>query len=155
AWFFVVGGWLSSHRHDLGRLAAQGSWQLGLALPVFAVRAYLLTKDLKVPVDGWEAVALAASGALFAWLSLFGVLGLCQRCVRQSRPVVRYLADSSYWVYLVHFPAVGIMQVALLRVPCAAGWKFGIVLMGAFAACLLSYQWFVRYSQIGLWLHGP
>ena len=143
AWFFAVGAWLSRHRHELGRLAAQASWQFGLALPVFAVRAYLLTKDLNVPLDGWEALVLAGSGALFAWLSLFGVLGLCQRCFQHSRPVVRYLADSSYWIYLVHFPAVGIIQVALLRVPCAAGWKFGIVLSGAFAACMLSYQQFV------------
>ncbi len=155
AWFFVVGTWLSRHRHELGRLAAHASWQFGLALPVFAVRAFLLTKDLEVPLDGWEAVALAASGALFAWLSLFGVLGLCQRCFRHSRPVVRYLADSSYWIYLVHFPAVGAIQVALLQVPCAAGWKFGLVLSGALAACLLSYQRFVRYTRLGLLLHGP
>jgi peptidoglycan/LPS O-acetylase OafA/YrhL len=155
AWFFVVGAWLSGQRRDLGLLAAHGTWWLGFSLPVFAVRARLLAQDLVVPLDGLEAVALAASGALFAWLALFGLVGLCQRWFRHPSPAVRYLADGSYWIYLVHFPVVGMMQVALLRVPCAAGWKFAIVLAVTMATCLLSYQRLVRHTQLGLWLHGP
>jgi peptidoglycan/LPS O-acetylase OafA/YrhL len=155
AWFFAVGVWLSRHRRDLSRLTAPSGWLFGLSLPVFALRAELLARDLKAPLVGPEAVALAVTGALFAWLSLFGLLGLCHHWFRHSRPAVRYLADSSYWIYLVHFPLVGILQVTLVCVPIAPLGKFAAVLTVTLALCLLSYQRLVRHSQIGLWLHGP
>jgi peptidoglycan/LPS O-acetylase OafA/YrhL len=152
--FFLAGVGLYRMRHDLSRLARSGAWCLALSVPVFVGRAWLLGRDWTAPLRGPEALALAVLGALFSWLAVFGLLGIALRVYRQTHPAVRYLADSSYWIYLVHMPIVGLMQVDLFRVPGQAIWKFPLVLVGTLAIGFASYQTLVRYTPIGTSLHG-
>ena len=35
-----------------------------------------------------------------------GLVGIFERLLRSSRTWVRWLADSSYWIYIVHLPVV-------------------------------------------------
>jgi peptidoglycan/LPS O-acetylase OafA/YrhL len=155
ATFFVVGAGLYRWRHDLDRLSSVGASYLALSLPIFAGRAYLLDRDWTTPLHGPAALALAALGALFAWLVVFGFLGLFLRLFRRLHPAIRYLADSSYWIYLVHMPILGLFQDDLYRVPGHALWKFPIVWAGTLALGFASYQTLVRHTAIGTWLHGP
>jgi peptidoglycan/LPS O-acetylase OafA/YrhL len=154
ALFFVVGVRLYRWRDDLDHFA--GAWWLYLAasVPVFAVRAVLINHDLVRPLGGAAALALAASGALFAWLITFGFLGLALSWFDRPRPLPRYLADSSYWVYLCHLPIVGLVQVDLFLVPMPGALKFLLVLAITMAICLASYQVMVRHTFLGTWLHG-
>ena len=69
--------------------------------------------------------------------------------------VLRYLADGSYWVYLCHLPVVGLLQIVLLPVPAPAGLKFLTVFTVTMVLCLASYQVMVRYTFLGVRLHGP
>jgi glucan biosynthesis protein C len=155
AWFFVVGVGLYRLRDQLDRFVAHSGWRLALALPAFWIRVHLLRRDLLIPLRGWESVALAASGAAFAWLVLFGLLGLAQWSCHRPRASLRYVADSSYWIYLTHFPVTGLAQVALAGVPIAAWPKFFLVLGVTFGVGLGSYQALVRNTWLGHWLNGP
>ena len=69
-------------------------------------------------------------------------------------PARRYLADASYWIYIVHLPIVIALQT--LIAPYEWPWfaKYPLILAVAFAIMLASYQWFVRYSFIGSILNG-
>lgn len=155
AWFFLVGTWLSRHHDGLDALVSHWTWRLGLSVPVFLVRFWLLERDLAAPLHGAESVALAASGALFGWLALFGSLGLFQAALGRPRASVCYLADSSYWIYLIHLPLVGLVQVDLSRSPGGCAWKFAAVLGVSLALGLASYETVVRRTWLGRWLHGP
>ena len=85
----------------------------------------------------------------------FGLLGVALGpAFARPRPAVRYLADSSYWIYLVHLPVVGLAQVALLGVPIPATVKFAAVLATTIALGVASYRAFVRHTILGEWLHG-
>jgi peptidoglycan/LPS O-acetylase OafA/YrhL len=67
---------------------------------------------------------------------------------------IRWLADSSYWLYLAHVPVVIMAQylVTSLHLP---GWiKFLIVLAISLLILMVSYEWLVRYSWIGRLLNG-
>ena len=152
--FFVVGTSLHRLRHDLCRLTRIGPWCLVLSVPVFAGRAWLLGQDWTTPLQGAWAVSLAASGALFGWLAVFGFIGLSLRLFHRSRPSLRYLADSSYWIYLVHMPVLGLIQVNLSRVPGHALWKAPLVLAATLALGFASYHTLVRHTSIGTALHG-
>jgi len=152
--FFAAGVWLQRFRNDLGRLARWGPLSLALSVPVFAGRAWLLRADWVRPLDGAWGVSLAVLAAVFAWLIVFGALGTAQRLFDRPRPVVRYLADSSYWVYLYHFPVVGLIQVDLYTVRLPTYVKFAVVLGLTLATGLASYQTLVRYTALGRWLHG-
>jgi hypothetical protein len=63
-------------RDNPDRLIPHPAWRLGLALPMFLIRVWLLRRGLAIPRHGWESVALAASGAAFSWLAPLGLLGL-------------------------------------------------------------------------------
>jgi hypothetical protein len=152
--FFVVGLGLYRMRHDLARLARSGAWYLALSVPVFVGRAWLLRRDWADPLHGPEALALAVLGALFSWLAVFGLIGIALRVYRHPHPAVRYLADGSYWIYLIHMPILGLMQVDLFRVPGHALWKCPLVLLGTLAIGFGTYQTLVRYTPIGTGLHG-
>jgi fatty acid desaturase/peptidoglycan/LPS O-acetylase OafA/YrhL len=152
--FFAVGVVLHRSRHLLGRLATHPSTYLALSVPVFAARAWLIHRDLASPLVGPPAWALAVTGSIFTWLITFGFLGLALSAFNGPRSVVRYLAESSYWIYLVHLPIVGLVQVDLFSVQGPAVVKFLVVLAVSMGLGLASYHVLVRHTLLGIWLHG-
>jgi hypothetical protein len=154
ALFFVVGVVLHRSVDRLSGLATFPLVYLGLSVPVFAARAWLIHGDLESPLGGASAWALAATGSLFTWLITFGFLGLALSVLNRPWSAVRYVADSSYWVYLIHLPIVGVLQVNLFAVQAPAVAKFAIVLAVSMGLGLASYQTMVRHTILGVWLHG-
>ena len=66
----------------------------------------------------------------------------------------RYLADASYWVYLVHLPLVMAGQVLVLAAPWPWFVKLGAVVASVTAISLLSYELLVRHTFLGRLLNG-
>lgn len=102
----------------------------------------------------WNRFFLAASVTLVAWLSIFGLLGIFLRSWKSDRPSFRYLADSSYWIYIVHLPLVGLSHIALQQVPIGALPKFLLTAFITLSVAFMSYQTCVRYTWIGRALNG-
>lgn len=92
--------------------------------------------------------------ALYAWLMTIGLLGLFESILAKDRPWVRYLSDSSYWLYLVHLPLIILGQTWLLRVNLPPLTKFALLTVTATAALLVSYHLVVRHTPIGTLLNG-
>jgi hypothetical protein len=76
------------------------------------------------------------------------------RFLSAHRPVIRYLADSSYWLYLLHLPLVFALQVWMSDWPLHWSIKFPLLLVIATALLLASYRYFVRNTFIGEILNG-
>lgn len=91
---------------------------------------------------------------LYAWLMTLGLLGLCESILAKDRPWVRYLSDSSYWLYLVHLPLIVVGQALLLRTDLPSLAKFALLTISTTAALLVSYHLAVRYTPIGTMLNG-
>ena len=102
--------------------------------------------DLKAP--------LAAVMALAVFASTFAVLSLSLRFASGHSAVRRYLADSSYWVYIVHLPLVMVGQVLLLDAPLPWWGKLVTVVAGTMAVALMTYELLVRHTFVGRWLNG-
>jgi peptidoglycan/LPS O-acetylase OafA/YrhL len=106
--------------------------------------------------DGGTRRLLADLGeVLYAWLMTFGLMGLCEAALHSERPRVRYVSDSSYWLYLVHLPLIIVGQMLLRDVDLPALVKLAALLGVASAILLLSYRSLVRYTWIGRMLNGP
>jgi peptidoglycan/LPS O-acetylase OafA/YrhL len=67
---------------------------------------------------------------------------------------MRYLADASYWCYLIHLPLVVWLQVLVAKWPVNGWLKFAGINLVAMILLLLTYEWFVRYTFIGTVLNG-
>jgi hypothetical protein len=91
---------------------------------------------------------------LYAWLMTLGLIGLFESLLAKDRPWVRYMSDSSYWLYLVHLPVIIAGQALLLRTDLPPLAKFILLTVTTTAALLLTYQFAVRYTSIGALLNG-
>ena len=107
------------------------------------------------PVTDPELKApLAAVMALAVFASTFAVLSLALRFASGHSAIRRYLADASYWVYIVHLPLVMVGQILVVNETWPWFVKFGVVVGGTMAISLLTYELLVRHSFVGRWLNG-
>ena len=155
--FFAVGWWLHRRRHQLGELAGFLKSSFALALLAMLIHGTILVSQPKPSQPDYLTLKLAslACAALYAWLMTFAVTGWFLRFAGQHQPWVCYLADASYWCYLVHLPLVLWLQVVVAHWP-GHGWvKFSGIMLVTMVLLLGSYHWCVRYTWIGRLLNGP
>jgi peptidoglycan/LPS O-acetylase OafA/YrhL len=103
-----------------------------------------------------EAIRLALDICypLAIWTTSFAAIGLALRFLSGFSPMRRYLADASYWLYLIHLPILIALQVAVSQLDWPWPVKFAAIMLIALPPMFASYQWLVRYSFIGMVLNG-
>lgn len=124
-------------------------------LPAIVVGGLAPEAERLFPDPGTRRVAGLALGATYAWCMCLGLLGAASRWLHAERAWVRWLADSSYWAYLVHLPVVILLQWAVAGANLGAMTKFTFILGTTMAATLLSYGFLVRGRTVGRLLNGP
>jgi glucan biosynthesis protein C len=92
--------------------------------------------------------------ALFVWCLTFSLIGLFQRYLDRPIAKMRYLSDSSYFLYLVHMPVLIVVQLGLARVGGPPALKCFILLAVSVPVMLVMYHHLVRPTVIGLALNG-
>ena len=154
--FFAVGWWLHRRRILLGELSRFLKTSFVVALVAVVGHWSLLGAGPRlVPEDFTRAKIVSLScAALYAWLMTFAVTGWFLRFAGQQRPWVRYLADASYWCYLLHLVPVMWLQIAVAQWRVNGWVKFALVNGVAMIFLLVSYHWCVRYTVIGAVLNG-
>lgn len=155
--FFGVGWLLYGCRDlipDLKRLA----WtQILLAwLVLFPIASIAQGRELEhIGLRLWpEHLVACFVGGPMTWMLIFGITGVFLRYFDRPIPVLRYLTDASYWVYLAHLPLVIALAGLLANLPLPALVKAGLVLGMSMAILLVSYHFGVRSTAIGAFLNG-
>ncbi len=97
-----------------------------------------------------ECILTAYLGAMLTIAALL----LGQRFLSHSNGWLKFYADSSYWVYLVHLPIVVLLQTLLIPMAWPVWVKLSFVLLTTWLFCLATYVAFVRYTVIGWMLNG-
>ena len=162
--FFLLGAWYFRNPGLLDRLKP---WAPFMLITSVAAYSYLFTQ-LPGPVSFEEGMALFMSGVeltpaqighsvLEAWVSvhmtLFCLVAGKAFLDRASKPV-RSIADSSYWIYLMHLPTVFFLQYLLLDVDWNLWVEFLLSSMGTVLIGLITYAALIRWSPIGWMLNG-
>ena len=152
--YFAFGYQLHLHHRLFDRLRPLSPFLLAGAL-----LSYLLLFRL---TDGFTAARPPAmQHALHAlleacagcWMTLWCLLA-ARRWLDSRSTTMRWLADSAYWVYLVHLPLLLAIQYPLLDMPWHWTVKFASSLAATFLLSFASYQLLVRHTVIGRWLDG-
>jgi len=91
---------------------------------------------------------------LYVWLMIFGLMGFFRKLFNGGSRVMRYVSDSSYWLYLAHLPLILLGQWFVRDWPISPFIKFPLMCGVVTGLLLLSYQLFVRYTPIGVFLNG-
>lgn len=144
---FLVGWFLHARQGSLQDIARQWPWLLAAAT-VLAIVTSVLQGGLL------PSALHAAVMALAGWAWAYALLALSVRFLHRESPVMRYLADASYWSYLMHLPVVIGIGLALADLE----WPIVLKLLVTWAATavllLVPYDLFVRSTWIGKWLNG-
>ena len=125
-------------------------WKLALAILIL----FPVGLSLQGPDSIGGRILFAVMQASYTWVMSFGMIGLFHRFCRTHRFWVRYLSDSSYWLYLVHIPLLMVFQFLVRDWPLPSFVKFSLVCTATTALLLLSYQLCVRNTWVGLLLNG-
>ncbi|MBK1969119.1 acyltransferase family protein [Brevundimonas sp. 3P9-tot-E] len=154
---FGVGVLLDRRRDLLKRMEVWTPAWLGLALGA-GTTALMLSGGpapvLTPMIDPATKAMTAAAFAVATYASMFAVVGLALRFWSGHSALRRYLADASYWIYIVHLPLVMAAQVVVKDWPLVWPVKLAIVTVGVMAVCLASYELMVRHGFMGRWLNG-
>jgi hypothetical protein len=154
---FGLGFLLDRRRDLLGRI--ERLWPVFTVVALGVGTAALVMVGGPVPelapvTDPALKAPLAAIMALAVFASTFAVLSLSLRFASGYSAGRRYLADASYWVYIVHLPLVMVGQILVVNETWPWFVKFGAVVAGTMAISLLTYELLVRHSFVGRWLNG-
>ena len=92
--------------------------------------------------------------SLSMWPLAYGLIGLFLRYLDKPSSRWRYMADASYWMYIVHVPFVIMLPLLLVGVPLPGIVKLALVVAAATGLILVLYHYFVRSTFIGKQLNG-
>ncbi len=150
-------GWLL-HRQTQLLDTIQRRWPLHLALAIGATVGCLVqlgvTPNIEVATFDAGTYGYAAMYALAVWSWTLGLIGLALRYLANESATRRYIADASYWLYLIHLPIVLALQIVVSQYTWPWPLKFALILGVAFPIMLVSYKYCVRSTFIGAVLNG-
>ncbi len=152
---FFLFGWLLYNRRMLLSTFSERAWRtffvgvLFFGLYVFCI-GRVFTRGPTIAMHILAMVSLAAA----MWFFIYGFLGLFLRYLEKPIPLARYMADASYWMYLVHLPCTIVLPVFLSNLPLPALVKFSVVLGTTTFLTVITYHYWVRATLIGQVLNG-
>ena len=91
----------------------------------------------------------------YVWLMSFGCMGLFRRLLNRESPRIRFVSDSSYWLYVAHLPLIVLAQGFVRDWDLPTALKFTLICLVVTAFLLLTYRYLVRYTWLGTLLNGP
>ena len=175
ALFFFYGYGLYARRGLIDKLRERDTLAVVwiVAAVVFFVHLVLLGAIDETTKSGGAAASLEAldlANSIFygtsAVLFALGFVGLFERVLRSPRAWVRWLADSSYWIYILHLPVVTFLTFYLAHLD-RQGWlkyltgfswpaelKFLVACLATGALGIVTYRYLVRYTPLGTLLNG-
>jgi hypothetical protein len=148
-------GWLLQRRADLLSVWERHWWPYSLvAMACIAISYYLVTfTNLPLRVPSGRAL-YAACYALATWTTMVALVGAGTRFFARPSPVWRYLADSSYWLYVAHVPVVFALQTAVMNLQLHWSLKFAAIMVVTCGSLLLIYHYCVRSTGLGQLMNG-
>jgi glucan biosynthesis protein C len=145
--FFLLGGLLYQNQQAIERLHAFRWWLL-----LAGIGSYVYFNHRVPAAEG--NLLMACSEAFTAWYLTLWCLVAGQRYLNRANRGFRYIADASYWIYLIHLPLLVLIQYALLNTAWNLWLELSLSVGLTMLIGLLSYALLVRHSPIGWMLNG-
>ena len=147
--FFAFGYLMFGHEALIERFRRFAPGLLLASLALYGAFWYLFKRQVPTMEDSSASVLIATTEAYISvWMTCVCLVA-GRSLLNRSNHVLRYLSDSSYWVYIIHLPILFAIQYPLMDMQMWWATKFAISVVATFALCLLSYHALVRNTVIG------
>lgn len=152
--FFIIGWVLEPNRKLFFSFQTTYKWSLIAGTLVSFFLLFLVQEYAALPSFSPAHVVLKFLFSLQTALLTFGFIGFFVERFRAPNAFWKYIADSAYWVYLIHMPIVLGTQLLLINTNVPGLLRFPIVLIAGIFLSFGTYQLFVRYTWVGYLLNG-
>lgn len=134
-----------------------------LAIPALLLGMYWVDLRNEAFATGWEAnqsqiIWYHCLGSLcqvfFAWLMIFGCIGLFRHFFSGENKKIRYMSDASYWLYVTHVFPITMLQIWVSDWHYPSFLKFLFICALTVGILLLIYEFMIRYTWVGTMLNG-
>ena len=145
--FFYIFGWMLFISKKWMEYFLKSGWKdviIGLILFSFLFIAY----------DKFSSSLIILINSLAVWFFCFGFFGVFIRHLNTYSSFLKYICDSSYWIYLLHLPLTLFLPGLLVNYSLPIGLKFFIVVSITLILCVSTYHILVRKTFIGKFLNG-
>lgn len=151
-------GWLIHKDQSFLSLLAK-DWLLYVIGMVIAAGVALFIAGIKpsfyvMPLDTTERAIYAIAYTFAEWCGAFAAIGIAVRFIKTPNAKWRYLADASYWMYIIHLPILWWLQAWMMQWPLNWSIKLLISLSVTTLLLLFTYHHFVRFTFLGKFLNG-
>tara|TARA_B110001452_G_scaffold262673_1_gene263027 strand:+ start:204 stop:1433 length:1230 start_codon:yes stop_codon:yes gene_type:complete len=154
--FFCFGWMLAQTKDSLDKLT-RFNWWLVVVCIVSIVTVLMLSRyEMQGAHDyyTWIKLGYLISYALMMCSLVSITIAVFRVTMSKSTAFIRYLADASYWLYLIHLPVVVWLQIAVAELPWHWSLKWGAICTLTVIFSLIIYDLLVRATFIGALLNG-
>ncbi|MCJ8320471.1 MAG: acyltransferase family protein [Colwellia sp.] len=154
---FFLFGWLLHRQSALLEQFANLTWGKVLLCIAAIIATVVLSKfEMNLAHSQYKLfkACYLLSYAIMMWSMLALTIGVCKHLFKRSNKTIRYIADSSYWLYLIHLPIVIFLQTAFAELPFHWGIKLISICALTIILSIILYDAFIRSTFIGAILNG-
>jgi len=155
--FFGFGVLYFDCKDTQGKLGSRWFVTLPVALLLFFTWVGLETGDAEIfagqPKFLQQTISVVIQ-VLYVWLMTFGYIGAFRKLMSVENKWMRYISDSSYWLYVAHLPLIIWLQWLISDWDLDGALKFVLVCTVCTGTLLVMYEYLIRYSPIGTMLNG-
>jgi glucan biosynthesis protein C len=155
--FFAAGYFIYQQENFLDKFKNYSLFLLFGSLIAYAFYFSLLPTAFSfVPAaDSFSKKLLLAllEAAIGCWMVLFCLLA-GKKFLNVRNRFLRFLSDSSYWIYIVHLPIVFAVQYKLMDMDLSLLAKYSLSVGITLLIAIISYLLLVRWTPIGWLLNG-
>jgi len=161
--FFLLGSQLFKQQALIDSVKPYAPWMLISSLAMYAVvyrdfPATLSIQEAMVMQQGiapsWTHLGICILEAYIAVHMTLICLVAGKLFLNKANKTFRFVADSSYWVYIIHLPVLFLIQFLLLDTNWNLWIEFLVSSFGTLAVGLITYVLLVRWTPVGWMLNG-
>ncbi len=161
--FFLIGSHMFKNQALIDNVKPYAPWLLlsSIVLYVFVYRDLPTTISLQDalafqggPSPSWSHFGISVLEAYISVHMTLVCLVVGKALLDKASVTFRFIADSSYWVYIIHLPVLWAIQFRLLDTDWNLWIEFAISSFGTLIIGLFTYVVLVRHTPIGWMLNG-
>jgi len=127
-----------------------------LSIPIFMLALHFFdTRNNSIGMDWVKChITYAFFTVIYTWLLIFGFIGIFSKFFSIGNSKIRYLSDSSYWLYIMHLPLIQSLQIIVSQWNIPSYVKLLGICTITILLLLLLYELVIRYTWLGAMLNG-
>ena len=155
--FFALGYWIFSTENFIDRFKSYVVQLLVMSVALYVVFYWLIPKQFTLEpasLFSWKKVVVSLCEAYISvWMSVV-CLVWGKLYLNVHNRFMRFMSDSSYWIYIIHLPLIFALQYTMMDKNWSLLTKYAVTLSVTLAVGVLSYVVLVRWTPIGWMLNG-